>query len=384
MAEVKLEGVGKQFGSMDVLPDLTLTVRDGELFTIVGPSGCGKSTLLHLIAGLEQPTAGRIVFDGQDVTGLAPRERDVALVFQNYALYPHMTVAENLAFPLRVARRKLGLTRVEIDQEVHRTANLLGIEALLERRPRELSGGQRQRVALGRALIRKPRVFLLDEPLSNLDAQLRAGMRAELRRLHDELGITMIYVTHDQTEAMTLADRLAVLDRGRLQQVGTPQELYEEPANLFVAVFIGYPPMNVLDARIEQAQIKTGLIRLPLWPSLSDRGEGKPVKLGIRPEQIRLTDVAASMDHLRGSAREMVGVVRLIEQTGSQIWVTVDVGGTEGMVTMVGLAEGGLTTKIGDRVRMTFLGENPHLFDPATGARLDLHGQTRQRAEGMP
>src|SRR5512139_4113632 len=227
MAEVRLEGLRKRFDGPDIVRGLTVTIRDGEFFAVVGPSGCGKSTLLHLLAGLESPTAGRILFDGRDVTTLAPQHRDVALVFQSYALYPHMTVEENLAFPLRVGPRRGRLDRAGIAGEVRRIAELLGLTELLNRRPRELSGGQRQRVALGRALIRKPQVFLLDEPLSNLDARLRTGMRAELRRLHDQLKITMIYVTHDQTEAMTLADRVAVLHDGALAQVGTPKELYD-------------------------------------------------------------------------------------------------------------------------------------------------------------
>ena len=226
MAEVILEAPRKRIGRLDVLPGLSLRIHDGEFFTLVGPSGSGKSTLLHLIAGLESPTAGRILFDTRDVTRLTPRERDVAVVFQSYALYPHMTVAQNLAFPLNVVPRHLRRTRTEIEDEVARVADVLGLTPLLSRHPRQLSGGQRQRVALGRALIRQPRVFLLDEPLSNLDAQLRAEMRTELRRLHDELRVTMIYVTHDQTEAMTLADRVSLLDRVRVQQVGSPEELY--------------------------------------------------------------------------------------------------------------------------------------------------------------
>ncbi len=329
MAEVRLEGLCKRAGSAEIIPDLTLTIHDGEFFVLVGPSGCGKSTLLHLIAGLDAPTTGRIWFDGRDVTLLAPRERDIALVFQSYALYPHMTVAENLAFPLRVGPRTADLDRQRIEEEVGRVAGLLGLEPLLGRRPRELSGGQRQRVALGRALIRKPSVFLLDEPLSNLDAQLRAGMRAELRRLHDELGITMIYVTHDQTEAMTLADRLAVLDHGRLQQVGTPQDLYDLPGNVFVAGFIGYPSMNTFEASVDGQEAVAGSIRMPI-PAGATLDHGNAVTLGVRPEDIRVQTIkgsgAISDNERKSGTREVIGAVRLIEPTGGQIWVTCEVG----------------------------------------------------------
>ena len=364
MAEVRIEGLRKRFRDAEVIPGMTLTVRDGELFTIVGPSGCGKSTLLHLIAGLETPTDGRIFFDGQDVTALSPRERDVALVFQSYALYPHMTVAENLAFPLRVAKRKSGLDRRRIAEEVRRVADLLGLEAVLERRPRELSGGQRQRVALGRALIRKPRVFLLDEPLSNLDPQLRAGMRAELRRLHDALGITMIYVTHDQTEATTLADRLAVLDRGRLQQVGSPQHLYDEPCNLFVAGFIGQPPMNLLEARLEDGYVVVGPIRLRVPAGLGVREESLAVRIGIRPESVRVLAPKTEQDHA------VEGIVRLIEPVGGRTWVTVEVALGADTISMVGVADEEFRPRSGEPAGLLVRRECPHIFDSRTGLRL--------------
>ena len=380
MAEVRLERLHKRIGASAIIPDLTLTVRDGEFFTLVGPSGCGKSTLLHLIAGLETPTSGRILFDGQDVTGLAPRERDIALVFQNYALYPHMTVSENLAFPLKVGPRTEGYDRATIEREVQRVADLLGLAPLLERRPRELSGGQRQRVALGRALIRRPSVFLLDEPLSNLDAQLRAGMRAELRRLHDQFGITMIYVTHDQTEAMTLADRLAVLDHGQLRQIGTPHNLYAMPDNVFVAGFIGHPPMNLFEARLESGEAVTGSIRVPLPPDILRHHD--VVMVGIRPEDICVRAVNApeiESAHQRALAGESVtGTVRLIEHTGGQVWVTcevqpidrpVSVQATEAM-TLVGLTTGGFQARPGDRVFLSMEKAVLHLFDVQTGSRL--------------
>jgi multiple sugar transport system ATP-binding protein len=365
MAEVKLEAVKKRIGSLEVIKGLTLTIHDGELFTLVGPSGCGKSTLLHLIAGLEQPTSGRIYFDGEDVTRREPRERDVAMVFQSYALYPHMTVAENLAFPLRIgAGRRV---RGRIQEEVHRVAGVLGLESLLARRPRELSGGQRQRVALGRAIIRQPRVFLLDEPLSNLDAQLRAGTRVELRRLHDQLGTTMIYVTHDQTEALTLADRLAVLDRGRIQQVGTADEVYDHPANLFVAGFIGQPPMNLLQARIIGGQIVVGMV------GLSGKHRSEPVALadgdvvvGIRPEQVRVASRrAATTDRGATAAR-----ITLVEPAGGQSWITVEAELGGAPATVVGLADADLKARPGDLVSIRFQNDTLHLFDPVTGQRL--------------
>ena len=381
MAEVRLEGLHKRISSTVVIPDLTLTVRNGEFFTLVGPSGCGKSTLLHLIAGLEAPTSGRILFDGRDVTGLAPRERDIALVFQNYALYPHMTVRENLAFPLKVGPRTEGYDRTKIEREVERVAELLGLTPLLERRPRELSGGQRQRVALGRALIRRPSVFLLDEPLSNLDAQLRAGMRTELRRLHDQFGITMIYVTHDQTEAMTLADRLAVLDHGELRQIGTPHDLYAMPGNVFVAGFIGHPPMNLFEARLEAGKAAAGSIRVPLPPDIP-RHHHDVVTLGIRPENIcvhALNRPGIESTLQRALAGEgIAGTVRLIEHTGGQVWVTCEVqqvGGPTSVhaidtMTLVGLTAGGFQARPGDQVFLSMEKAIPHVFDGQTGSRL--------------
>lgn len=378
MAEIRLQNVSKRFGTTQVLADVTLTVKDGELFTIVGPSGCGKSTLLYLIAGLEAPTTGHLIFDGQDVTELEPWERDVALVFQSYALYPHMTVAENLAFPLRVAQRRAGTAAVEIQSEVRRIAGLLEVAALLERYPRELSGGQRQRVALGRALIRKPRVFLLDEPMSNLDAQLRASMRTELRRLHDQLGITMIYVTHDQTEAMTLADRLAVLDQGCVQQVGTPRDLYDEPGNLFVAKSIGYPSLNILDAQVQDTTMESGPFVLPIPPNLSQRGlqEGTRVKVGIRPEHVlvKRNDVGSAGNESKN--RGALGVLRFLEQIGGQVSATVDVGESAGIITLVGLLEQGFQGKPGDTVQVSLeTTYTLHLFDPVSGRKLGTHAE---------
>lgn len=364
MAEIRIESIEKRIGQKPILPPLTLTVRDGEFFVLVGPSGCGKSTLLSLLAGLDRPTAGRILFDGSDVTDLEPRERDVALVFQSYALYPHMTVRENMAFPLTVVPRANRLDRRRIEEEVHRVAGFLGLSALLDRRPRELSGGQRQRVALGRALIRKPRLFLLDEPLSNLDAQLRASMRAELLRLHKELKVTTIYVTHDQTEAMTLGDRLAVLNQGRVQQIGRPHDIYAAPANLFVAGFMGYPPMNVLSARLEMDGIQAGPLRLTRPPDAPPVDQERILTVGLRPEDMMVGPVNDARGERAGS-----GVVRLTEPSGPTLWVTVELKDRNEAITVIGSAQAGFTPKIGDRVAVTAPRATLHLFDPMTGRR---------------
>ncbi len=283
MASIALEGVTKQFpDGTTAVDELSLEVADGEFMILVGPSGCGKTTALRMVAGLEQVTAGDIKIGGQVVNKLDPVDRDIAMVFQNYALYPHMSVRENIAFPLVVQR----LTKAEREQRVRDTAELLGIVELLKRKPRELSGGQRQRVAMGRAIIRHPRAFLMDEPLSNLDAKLRVQMRAELVKLHRRLGVTTLYVTHDQTEAMTLGQRVAVLSLGVLQQVDTPHALYREPANTFVASFIGSPSMNFLRAKLVRGGIEVGRFRLEL-PELVRRRlvkEPDEVLVGLRPE----------------------------------------------------------------------------------------------------
>jgi len=363
MAEVRLEGLEKRIGRATLLHPLSLTIDNGEFFVLVGPSGCGKSTLLHLLAGLDQPTAGRILFDGIDVTDMEPRDRDVALVFQSYALYPHMTVGGNLSFPLRVAKGTRRREPRDIEHEVQRVAELLGLETLLDRRPQELSGGQRQRVALGRALIRKPRLFLLDEPLSNLDAQLRASMRTELRRLHEELKITTIYVTHDQTEAMTMGDRLAALSHGRIQQVGRPREIHDAPSNVFVAGFLGYPPMNVLQAHVGAEGIDAGPFRFPAPPNVSDEVQRQGLTVGVRPEHVTIAVVGNSDD---GAAS---GIVRMVEPAGPTCWVTVEILDRGDRLTVTGTAASGCSPKIGDRVTVSVRGPAPHLFDPSTGLR---------------
>jgi len=283
MASITLDRVSKQFADgTQAVDDLTLDVQDGEFMILVGPSGCGKTTALRMVAGLEEVTSGDIRIGDQVVNQLDPVDRDVAMVFQNYALYPHMTVRDNIAFPLVVQR----LARNERDRRVQETAELLGIPDLLRRRPRELSGGQRQRVAMGRAIVRHPRAFLMDEPLSNLDAKLRVQMRAELVKLHRRLGVTTLYVTHDQTEAMTLGQRVAVLSKGVLQQVDTPQVLYRHPANTFVASFIGSPSMNFLRAKLVRGAIELRSIRLELPDVVHRRLLSEPdeVILGLRPE----------------------------------------------------------------------------------------------------
>jgi multiple sugar transport system ATP-binding protein len=282
MAEIALRNITKVFaGDVVAIDDVSLDIGDGEFIALVGPSGCGKSTLLRTIAGLEEVTAGEIQIGGRDVTDLAPRHRDIAMVFQSYALYPHMSVRQNLGYGLKVRR----MPKAEIRTRVEDIAALLGLTDLLERKPAQLSGGQRQRVAMGRAIVRQPQAFLMDEPLSNLDAKLRVGMRASLAQLHQQLGVTTVYVTHDQVEAMTLGQRVAVMRDGRMLQVDTPQALYEQPRDLFVAGFIGSPAMNLVEATIADGEVTFGQLRVKLDPARRPKGrDSGPVILGIRPE----------------------------------------------------------------------------------------------------
>ncbi|MBI4375546.1 MAG: sn-glycerol-3-phosphate ABC transporter ATP-binding protein UgpC [Elusimicrobia bacterium] len=300
MSEVILSGVKKSFGDRSVIKGVDLEIRSGELLVMVGPSGCGKTTLLRLIAGLEAMEEGDIYIGGRKVNELVPRDRDISMVFQSYALYPHMSVRENMAFGLTLRRLPAG----EIDERVAEAAELLGIAGLLERRPAALSGGQRQRVAMGRAIVRRPKLFLFDEPLSNLDAGLRVQMRGEIARLHRRLGATMIYVTHDQVEAMTLASRLAVFDSGRLLQSGPPLELYHRPANRFVAQFLGSPAMNMLEARLESGRLSGRGFSLTAPADLS--AASGPVLVGLRPQDLHLAD--------QGPIR---GCIEAIERLGS-------------------------------------------------------------------
>jgi len=310
MATIELDRVTKRFaGDVVAVDDVTLTVRDGELLVLVGPSGCGKSTLLRMVAGLEEVTTGSVRIGGDDVTDAPPRRRDVAMVFQNYALYPHLTVRENMGYGLRVRR----VPKAERERRVREVADLLGLADLLERKPAQLSGGQRQRVAMGRAIVREPRAFLMDEPLSNLDAKLRASMRASLAQLHLRLGVTTLYVTHDQTEAMTLGQRVAVMRAGRVVQVDEPQALYAAPRNLFVAAFIGSPAMNLVEAALLDGCVQLAGVRLPLDPARRPARTSGRVALGVRPEAFQ--DAERAPEALpRLSVR-----VEVVEQLGAEL-----------------------------------------------------------------
>lgn len=355
MTRIRLENITKSFGSATVIKGLDLTIEEGEFFTFVGPSGCGKSTVLNMIAGLDQPTNGLVFFDGTPVNLLSPKERDVAMVFQSYALYPHMTVYENIAFPLRMKKTPAKT----VNAEVKRTAALLGIGELLGRKPKELSGGQRQRVALGRAIVRKPKVFLMDEPLSNLDARLRIEMRAELKRLHQDLGITTVYVTHDQSEAMGLSDRLAVLHNGTIQQCDTPREVYRNPANTFVAGFIGSPAMNILRCDVKQANpllVDCGGITLSL--SATPAPGSNDVLIGIRPEDVMVQTAR------RDNGRAVT--VSVVEPAGPFNWV--DVLWEDMKLKTTAKPEEELHP--GGAAFLTFSPDRVSVFDGASGERL--------------
>jgi len=351
MATVTLEGVRKAFGGVEVIHGVDLEIADGEFVVFVGPSGCGKSTLLRLIAGLEDVSAGSISIGERDVTDVEPARRGVSMVFQSYALYPHMNVYRNIAFGLTLAKT----ARETVDQRVRAAADMLQIGELLGRRPRELSGGQRQRVAIGRAIVREPEVFLFDEPLSNLDAALRAQTRVELARMHERLGRTMIYVTHDQVEAMTLADRLVVLNAGRVEQVGAPTELYHRPRSRFVAGFLGSPRMNFLPVVIAgcEARLSDGTRIAVPRPGLAG-----PATLGIRPEDLTLADGE--------NADALAGQVALVEELGEARSIHVELG--DG--TMVVLRDrGDRAPRRGERVRIAPAADRWHVFD-ADGLRV--------------
>ncbi|MEO0019404.1 MAG: sn-glycerol-3-phosphate ABC transporter ATP-binding protein UgpC [candidate division WOR-3 bacterium] len=356
MSRVLFKEVSKKFGSEVIAVDrVSFEVKDEEFFCILGPSGCGKSTVLRLIAGLEEPDEGEIYIGERLVNGVEPKERDVAMVFQNYALYPHMSVYENMAFALKMRR----LPKTEINIRVKEAAKILGIEELLERKPAELSGGQRQRVALGRAIVRNPKVFLFDEPLSNLDAKLRVGMRTELARLHQRLGTTIIYVTHDQVEAMTLGERIAVMKDGKLVQVADPLTLYNRPANRFVAGFIGSPPMNLFTGVVKANPLRFVnpflTINLPqgFTPSLPQE---KEVVLGIRAEDIHIT-----------SAGDIRASVEVIEQLGNEALIYLKIGDAP-CVLRTSPAK---APRPGTTVNLQFDLKNLHLFDPKTEQRLN-------------
>jgi multiple sugar transport system ATP-binding protein len=333
MASVSLRNLGKSFGATTIIHDVSLDIAQGEFVALVGPSGSGKSTLLRMIAGLETVTRGEIAIDGAVVNDLPPKDRDIAMVFQNYALYPHMTVAQNLAFALKMRKA----SKAEIAERVAEAAAALNLTALLDRYPRQLSGGQRQRVATGRAIVRDPAVFLFDEPLSNLDAALRVQVRAELRQLHRRLGVTSIYVTHDQIEAMTMADRIVVLRDGHIEQVGAPLDLYDRPANVFVATFIGSPAMNLIEGRFRDgALITADRSVLPVGAHVT-AAEGAPMTVGVRPEHI---DVVAE----GGIPARLVA----IEPTGAETLLMADAAGTK--VTVVTKAR--LALAPGDPIRL--------------------------------
>jgi multiple sugar transport system ATP-binding protein len=353
MAELAFEGVRKAFGPVEVIQGVDLAIPDREFTVLVGPSGCGKSTLLRMIAGLEEITAGQIRIDGKVVNDLAPVERGIAMVFQSYALYPHMTVFKNMAFALEQSR----MPPAEIEQRVLEAARSLQIEALLRRRPKELSGGQRQRVAIGRAIVRKPKVFLFDEPLSNLDAALRGQMRVELRELHRRLATNMIYVTHDQVEAMTLADRIVVLNGGRIEQVGTPREVYERPRNTFVAQFIGSPKMNLLACTVEQpsaGEIRCTFANGQFLALPGHRGglvRAGAATLGARPEHLSLK---------RGEGAGLTATVVHIEYLGDEVLAYVELAFG---ATVTVKRPGDSDTRVGEAVRIQVAGAHCHLFD---------------------
>jgi multiple sugar transport system ATP-binding protein len=350
MGAVTIRDVRKNYGNVEVLHGVSIDIADGEFVILVGPSGCGKSTLLRMIAGLEDITGGEIEIAGMVVNDLAPKDRDIAMVFQSYALYPHMTVAENMAFSLRLGR----VPKDEIKRRVASAAVILGLDDYLERYPRHLSGGQRQRVAMGRAIVRNPRVFLFDEPLSNLDAKLRVQMRSEIKLNHQRLKTTTVYVTHDQIEAMTMADRIVVMHSGNIEQIGTPLELYDHPANLFVAGFIGSPAMNIVKGSIAGTTFRFpdgASVDLGAVPAGVKDG---PITLGLRPEHLRL-DPAGTMAE-----------VRIVEPTGSETQVVVNLGGQD----IVGVFRERIHAQPGQSISIAFDSASLHLFDAETGKRI--------------
>ncbi len=357
MGSVELYNVRKNFGSFEAIKGVDLKIDDGEFAVLVGPSGCGKSTLLRIIAGLEDASGGEIRIGERPVNDLKPRQRNIAMVFQSYALYPHMTAHDNMAFNLKLSK----VPKPGIIERVTGTSRMLGLEALLGRRPGQLSGGQRQRVAMGRAIIRDPAVYLFDEPLSNLDAKLRVQMRGEIKMLHQNVGTTAIYVTHDQIEAMTLANRIVVLNNGRIEQIGSPLELYRRPQNIFVAGFIGSPAMNFIDAVTAAGEGNRPLARfadgtaLDLDPELSVR-LGQEVVIGLRPENLVRN----------GGGAQLSGRVSLVEPTGAQTHLTAEFG-KQSLVTIV---DGSEDVRFQEALTVGILPEHIHVFDKSTGARI--------------
>jgi multiple sugar transport system ATP-binding protein len=356
MARVELHRVWKRFDDIVAVEDFSLDAADGEFIVFVGPSGCGKTTTMRIVAGLEVASDGKVLFDGEDITNELPHERDVAMVFQNYALFPHLNVYSNIAFGMRLRKTP----KSEIEDRVRRTARLLGIESVLERRPKELSGGQRQRVALGRAIVREPRVFLMDEPLSNLDAALRMEMRAEIIKLQERLGVTTFYVTHDQVEALSMGDRIVVMRDGKIQQVGSPTELYEQPRNTYVASFIGSPPMNLLEGRIDGDRIllpteqATLAENGPIREALSGASASE-ITLGIRPEHIIFSDAPAGRD-----AFSIASAVDTVEPLGHTTLVRAK---TASKRILNVLLAGKVRLEEGQAVHATFPANRVYLFD---------------------
>ncbi len=351
MASVSVRNAHKAFGSTPILHGVSIDIEDGEFAVLVGPSGCGKSTLLRMIAGLEEIDAGEIAIGNRVVNKVPPKQRDIAMVFQNYALYPHMTVRHNMGFSLELARAPAAA----IEERVTRAASILGLAGLLDRYPRQLSGGQRQRVAMGRAIVRDPQVFLFDEPLSNLDAKLRVQTRAELKDLHQRLRTTTIYVTHDQIEAMTMADKIVVMNGGRVEQVGRPLDVYDRPANQFVAGFIGSPAMNFLPGTIESDGFRAEDGSLWPLPAAGGRAGGQPAVYGVRPEHLQLQDDGVPL------------TVQVVEPTGSETQVYGKLGG----LAVLGAFRERVSARPGEPIRVTADPALVHLFDRGTGARLE-------------
>ena len=357
MATVTFEHVHKRYGDVHVVKDLNLEIGDGEFMVLVGPSGCGKTTSLRMIAGLEEISQGTLRIGDRVVNDVAPKDRDIAMVFQSYALYPHMSVRDNLAFGLKLRK----VPKAEIDKRINETAKILQLEKLLARKPKELSGGQRQRVALGRAIVREPAVFLMDEPLSNLDAKLRVQTRAEIARLHQRLGVTTVYVTHDQTEAMTMGQRIAVMSEGALQQVGTPQALYDHPVNRFVAGFIGSPAMNFVELTAQADRLSDGQMTLPSPASLRDAiKNGEKYVVGFRPEHLELGEVGAAVGTVRGNAD-------VVEYLGNEELLHVNAAGRE----IVAIVDSANRVRPGDVVDLKIPLEKLHMFDSSSGNAIE-------------
>ncbi|MEO6292262.1 MAG: sn-glycerol-3-phosphate ABC transporter ATP-binding protein UgpC [Burkholderiaceae bacterium] len=360
MASVSFRNIEKSFGKTKIIHGISFEITDGEFVVLVGPSGCGKSTLLRMLAGLEEITGGDIAVDGRVVNDLESKDRDIAMVFQSYALYSHMTVRDNMAFSLKLRKADAALT----DQRVGNAAKILNLDVLLDRFPRELSGGQRQRVAMGRAIVRDPKVFLFDEPLSNLDAKLRVSMRAEIKALHQRLKTTTVYVTHDQIEAMTLADRIVVMHDGIIEQIGTPLELFDRPGNLFVAQFIGSPSMNVFEGNLRALDGKFVVDALGMhWPveRVSQGRDGQAVSYGIRPGDIRIANSG------QATSQSIEAKVIVVEPTGAETELLLEVGGTSIVIVMHGRTE----AKPDDIVRLEIDANKAHIFEAQTGKRLD-------------